>query len=93
MTIEKINIPDGDIPGWMKILREGGFSDKEIDAMLSRLNVAYAKGAKIDPMEEELKRIEEHLKAYGKTLNDEEREYMRKSIASRPEFEDFRDKK
>ena len=38
---EKITIPDDDMPGWMQTLREGGFSDAEIDSILSHLNSTY----------------------------------------------------
>lgn len=88
---EKMMIPDDDINGWIKTLREGGFSDKEIDDTLSRKNVEYAKGAGIDPVERELERIEKDLlKKHNRVLDKETREYMKKSIADRPEFKDFK---
>ena len=40
--IEKIKISDEDISDWMQTLREGGFSDEEIDLMLEGLNQKYA---------------------------------------------------
>ena len=40
--IEKAIIPDEDVSGWMQALREGGFSDEEIDSMLEGLNQKYA---------------------------------------------------
>lgn len=95
MSAEKGNImiPDGDMPGWIKTLRDGGFSDKEIDDTLSRKNVEYAKGAGIDPVERELERIEKDMREKHNIVWDkEQREYMRKSIASRPEFKDFKEK-
>lgn len=39
--IVSMRIPDSDIPGWMKTLREAGMSPEEIDHMLSRLNETY----------------------------------------------------
>lgn len=94
MTIERAEIPDKDVPGWMQTLREGGFSDEEIDSMLSRRNVEYAKGAGIDVVDKELERIEKDLlKTHGRKLTKEQREYMRKSIADRPEFKDFKNTK
>lgn len=94
MTIEKIKIPDKDVPGWMQALRKSGFSDEEIDVVLSRLNVEYAKGRGIDVVEKELERIEKALlKTHGRALTKEQREYLRKSISDRPEFEDFKETK
>lgn len=94
MTIERTKIPDRYVPSWMQTLREGGFSDEEIDVMLSRLNVEYAKGRGIDVVEKELERIENDLlKTHERTLTKEQREYLRKSIADRPEFEDFKNTK
>ena len=58
MPIENIKIPDDDVQEWIKRLREGGFLDKEIDDTLSRLNVEYARGARIDVIQQELARIE-----------------------------------
>ncbi len=40
--IGKIQIPDDDILGWLKTLREGGMTDKEIDDILIHLNKEYA---------------------------------------------------
>lgn len=94
MMIEKIKISDKNIPDWMQTLREGGFSDEEIDTMLSKLNVAYSKASGIDPIEKELERIEQDLlRKYKRVLNHEQREYLRKSISDRPEFEDFKETK
>ncbi len=91
MTIERVKISDKNIPDWMQTLRDGGFSDEEIDAMLSRLNVEYAKGGGIDVVEKELERIEKDLlKTHGHILTKEQRENMRKNIADRLEFEDFK---
>ena len=94
MPIEAVKIPDSDIPGWIKTLREGGFSDKEINELLSRKNPSYAKGAGVDPVEEELKRIEHDLaKRHKRKLNNEQREYLKKAISERPEFKDFKSQK
>ena len=39
---EKIaSIPDDDIGGWIQSLREGGFTDQEMDEMLGALNPNY----------------------------------------------------
>ena len=41
--IEKIRIPDEDIGEWTRVLRGEGFSNKDIDSMLSHLNKEYAR--------------------------------------------------
>ena len=84
-------IPDQDVPGWINMLRENDFSDEEINGMLSRLNVEYSKASGIDPVEKELERIEKDLwERHRRKLDKEQREYMRRSILSRPEFRDFK---
>lgn len=94
MPIENLKVIDQDVPGWIQMLRENEFSDKEIDDMLSRLNVEYSKASGIDPIEKELERIEKDLwEKHKRKLDSDQREYMRKSILSRPEFRDFKDKK
>lgn len=94
MGIERVKIPDDDIPGWVQVLREGGFSNEEIDGMLSQLNIEYAKGAMADVVEEELKRVEQYLRdTHGRILTRKQREYLRENIANRPEFKDFQNTK
>lgn len=85
----ELSIPDDDMAGWIKTLREGNFSQDEIDAILSHLNKPYRdqKFPKEQRIEEELKKIEADLKdKYGKILNDEQKSYLRKSIGTREEF-------
>jgi hypothetical protein len=90
MPIENAKLPDQDIPNWIKTLREGGFTDEELDSMLPRLNKEYSKASGIDPIEQELQKIEKTLvKKHGRTLTEEQRKYMRESIGTRPEFKDF----
>lgn len=86
--------PDKDIPGWMEMLRREGFSDEEINYLLSRHNVEYSKASGINPVEIELEKLTKDLREkHGRTLTREQREYMRKSILSRPEFKDFGEKR
>ncbi|OGE74289.1 MAG: hypothetical protein A3I07_04535 [Candidatus Doudnabacteria bacterium RIFCSPLOWO2_02_FULL_42_9] len=40
--IEKIRIPDDDIPGWLNLLMEMGLDQREIDHILRELNKTYA---------------------------------------------------
>lgn len=91
IPIEKITIPDSDALGWIETLRQGGFSQGEIEGIMSHLNKTYRE--KINPKEnridEELKRIEDHLfLQYGQKTTPERREYLRKAISEREEFRD-----
>lgn len=91
MPIEKLSVPDRDALGWLEALRQGGFSQGEIDAIMSHLNKTYRdqKNPKENRIDEELKKIEDHLfLQYGQKLTPERREYLRKSISERKEFQD-----
>lgn len=39
--IERAQIPDEDMAGWIATLREGGMSDAEIDEVLEHANLTY----------------------------------------------------
>lgn len=41
--ITKITIPDEDMPGWIEVLRQTGFTDAEMDEIFGRLNKEYRK--------------------------------------------------
>jgi hypothetical protein len=84
--VERIKIPDEDVPGWMKALREGGLTDKEIDGLLGRTNKTYRKALSAGRIEEEVNRIEQHFRdVYHKALTPEEREEMKKDILKQAE--------
>ena len=81
---DKAQIPNNDMPGWIQTLREGGFTDEEIDRMLIRLNKEYAKQKGADVVEEELKIVEKEFVAKsGRYLNEDEKEYFKKGIRER----------
>jgi hypothetical protein len=84
---DKAKIPDQDMLGWIKLLREDGvFSEKEIDGILSRLNQTYAEYKHNPHIEEELKKIDDKTKEHrGVGLSEEEKEYFRRSIKTRYE--------
>ena len=76
--IEKISISDADVPDWMASLREGGFSDVEIDAMLMKLNDTYLEerqGQKLDEMVSVAVRAMERM--LGKLPSKEQQEKIR----------------
>ena len=71
---ENVSIPDEDMAGWMQTLREGNYTDAEIEAILSDHNAAYyeqklSKDAK-DQFERTLKGLEARR---GKALSADER--------------------
>lgn len=82
--IERIRIPDEDMPGWIQTLRETGFSDKEIDSILRNLNSTYAGLKKEEFVVRELKKMEEEVsKRRGSGFTEQERIEMKKGIESR----------
>lgn len=82
--IEKITIPDEDVPNWLKALKEGGLSEEEIDSFLERKNKGYFEAKHPNYIEDELNKIkEEYFRKYHKVLTKEEEEYFRKGIESR----------
>jgi len=82
--IEKLRVPDEDIPGWMQTLREGGFTDAEIDTILSNLNQTYSNEIIKGQVETELIKINNEIREKrGVALSDTERNALRKGIESR----------
>jgi DNA-binding transcriptional MerR regulator len=82
--IEGGEIPDEDVPNWMKVLRENGFTPEEIDMVLERANENYRLAKHPHFVERELKKIEkEYLKKYNRPLTKDEVEYFRKGLESR----------
>ena len=84
--IAKVRIPNEDMPGWIQSLREGGFTDQEIDMILSNLNVDYRKAKNPNFVEEELGKLMKYFREkYKKILNPKEIEHLKKGIESRLE--------
>ncbi len=82
--IEKISIPNDDVPGWMQTLREGGFTDEEIDTMLVHLNPTYAGEKQKVAIEQELTKMNNEITLRrGYPLSDEEKANLKKGIESR----------
>lgn len=76
-----MRIPDEDAPAWMHTLREGGFSDDEIDMIMAHCNAAYFELKKPKIVEQEVEKIKElFLKEFGRALNEGEVEYVRKFV-------------
>jgi hypothetical protein len=49
MGEQRARIPNDDVPGWLKALREGGLSDAEIDRVLGGLNEEYERAKRAAP--------------------------------------------
>jgi len=80
--IAKASIPDDDLANWMQTLREGNFTDEEIDGILVHLNAEYAKVKKPEIIQKRMKEVEERVKQmyHGHTFSEEEKELLKKQI-------------
>jgi hypothetical protein len=82
--IDKISIPDEDVSNWMQTLREGGFTDKEIDSIIGPLNPTYAGLKREEYINRELLRMQEEVRSRsGRELTTKELEELRRGIESR----------
>lgn len=79
--ITKISIPDDSMSEWMNVLREGGLSEDEIDAILLHLNKTYKELKAPFIVEREIEKIKEDLiKEYKYYLNDEQEQLIRREL-------------
>lgn len=77
-------IPDEDLPGWIGTLKDGGFTQEEIDMIISGLNKKYLEERKPEMVERELVKImKEFRKEKGTILTPEEIDYLKAGIESR----------
>jgi len=84
--IVKTRVPNEEVGSWMQTLREGGFTDQEIDVFLSQMNADYRKAKNPHFIEQELSKIKKHfLKDHHRILTLQEIEHLKKSIESRLE--------
>ncbi|MDP2934270.1 MAG: hypothetical protein Q8N59_00645 [bacterium] len=82
--IVKARILDEDLPGWIGTLKDGGFTQEEIDMIVSRLNKTYLEERKPEMVERELKKLKKQFfEEYGKILTPEEIDYLKAGIESR----------
>lgn len=87
-TIEKFSIPDEDMPGWIKTLREGGFNQIEIDYILTGLNKTYFDMKKPEMIKMLIDNVKHKvLVKTGRLLTPEQARYLAKVIE-----EKFKDK-
>ena len=68
---EHQSIPDEDVMGWMKTLRDGGFSDEEIDTILVYANKTYRQEKGGSVAERKAHAAVRALEKYGQRLSDE----------------------
>lgn len=84
MNEKPVSIPDDDVPGWLETLREGGFSESEIDSIMSHLNETYAGVKMNEAVEKELRKMDAEItNRRGTPLTDEEKKSLRAGIESR----------
>lgn len=77
----KLSIPDIDLPNWMRVLREGGMTDDEINSIFIKTNKTWLESKLPELVERELEKInEKNRQLRGIGLSPEEKEYFRKSI-------------
>lgn len=87
-TIEKLSIPDEDMPGWIRTLHEGGFSQNEIDYILTGLNKTYSDMKKPEMIKMLIENVKRRvLIKTGRLLTPEQTQYLMKAIE-----EKFKDK-
>jgi hypothetical protein len=83
-TIVGLSIADEDAADWVRTLVEGGFSNAEIDMIMSGLNKTYKSKMTAAEIEKEFIKIKEDLKQRkGYELNEDEAERIKQGIASR----------
>ncbi|MBU4369811.1 hypothetical protein KKG58_03575 [Patescibacteria group bacterium] len=84
--IEKVQIPDEDVPNWIKSLQKEGFSSEEMNLVLENLNLTYKKAKNPDFIKQELEKIKKYYKKkHNKILTLEEIEYFKKGIENKLE--------
>lgn len=77
----QLHIPDDDIPGWMKVLHESGFSFEEIDKMFINLNETWENQRMNDLVKKALLDLDEELrKKRGIGILPEEKEFFKKAV-------------
>jgi len=82
--ITKISVPDDDAHNWVNLLVENGFSQPEIDAIMSHLNETYREKIEQSEIEKEFMKIRDNLKEKkGHKLSDVEALAIKQGIASR----------
>lgn len=78
-----MQIPDKEVPGWIKVLYENGFTPEEVDDLMSDLNEEYFRHTKEGQMqtvlEEELKKMVEE----GQTITADTLDYLIRGIKER----------
>lgn len=82
--IEKLKVPDDDVPDWMQTLHESGFSSDEIDAMMRHLNDEYATQKLRNIIEQEVEAIDRMLQTKrGAKMSAREREVAKNFVLDR----------
>lgn len=84
--MKKIRVADEDVLDWIRSLKEGGLSNEEIDAVMSKLNSLYRKKRQPDFIVDELDKFqEEYREKHGQEMPPEMVEYFKKGLKMRLE--------
>jgi len=82
--IERATVSDEEATSWVRTLVEAGFSNEEIDKMMSNLNETYKNKIKEAEIEKEFRKISDDLKKRkGYKLSKDEAVRIKQGIASR----------
>lgn len=77
----KWGIPDDDMVNWINTLREGGFTEEEIDEMMVYLNAEYAKAKGEEVVNKKIRKLEKEIRDNeGKILNYVERGRLKEEL-------------
>lgn len=83
-SIDKMSIPDDDVQGWIGTLKQGGFSNEEIDGIMNHLNETYFLNSKKTEIEKELTKTVQYIQEnHRRIVTPEQREYLRQGIEQR----------
>jgi len=79
--IERIQIPDEDVRGWMKTLEEAGLDHNEIDEIMTHLNKAWRSSKKPEIIKQRMDDILEDLKVRDNyTPSEDEKEALKELL-------------
>ncbi|MFA5187959.1 MAG: hypothetical protein WC460_01210 [Patescibacteria group bacterium] len=82
--IEKASVADEDVLAWIKTLQKEGFSNEEIDALMSKMNKLYRQKRRPNFIAEELEKFKaEYRKKNGFEMPQEMEDYFIKGLQQR----------
>ena len=76
-----LRVPDEDAAEWVKTLVEAGFSNKEIDAFMSRLNPNYRQIKQTGKVQSEVEKVNEDLRNRFSVSDEDAADWVKTLIA------------